>query len=216
MDPKLRNLERRFVPLTRQGMDFRLTGDGTNRTLAGHIAVFNQLSDDLGGFFEKIEPGAFAESLGRDDIRGLWNHDCGLVLGRTSSGTLQLNEDDIGLAFQNQPPDTTWFRDRIVSIERKDVTGCSFGFYTDEDEWAEEQLDGGYRRSIRTLKKITLVEVSPGVTFPAYPQTDVALRSMQAWEARHSGSKRLDIAAAAVVQDQMRTRTLRLKALASQ
>lgn len=158
-----------------RGMELRLS-EGDAPTLEGHIAVFNQLSEDFGGWREKIEPGAFAESIGRDDIRALWNHENDLVLGRNTAGTLTLSEDETGLFFKNTPPETAWFKDRAVSIRRKDVTGASFGFYTESDQW--EKMDGV---DIRTLKKVTLVEVSPGVTFPAYPQTDVAIRSLEAW-----------------------------------
>lgn len=191
-------------------MELRVTGDEGAPRLEGHIAVFNKLSDDLGGFREKIDPGAFKESIAQHDIRALWNHDGDLVLGRNTAGTLELVEDEVGLAFKNTPPETTWFRDRLVSLKRGDVTGCSFGFYTDADEWGTAP-DG---TRVRTLKKVTLVEVSPGVTFPAYPQTDVAVRSMQAWQ-ESERSKQVDEGAQAVIENEARTRTLRLKALAS-
>ena len=136
------------------------------------------------------------------------------MLGRTSSGTLELKEDDVGLAFVNFPPDTQWFRDRKKSLERKDVTGASFGFLTDEDEWVT--VDG---EKIRTLKKITLLEVSPGVTFPAYPQADVALqseaalRSMELWqEAEKKASGQTDAEAQCL---DLKKRRLHLRKLAS-
>jgi hypothetical protein len=142
--------------------------------------------------------------LGLHDIRALWNHENDLVLGRNKSGTLELSEDEKGLAFKNRPPDTTWFRDRVVSLKRKDVTGSSFGFYTDADEWGTEP-DG---TRVRTLKKVTLVEVSPGVTFPAYPQasTEVARRSMDAWLAAEAGQRGPDL-----VDMELRSRRLRLQ-----
>jgi hypothetical protein len=192
-------------------MELRVAGDDKAPVLEGHIAVFNQLSDDLGGFREKIVPGAFAETLKTQDVRALWNHENDLVLGRMSAGTLELKEDDTGLAFKNTPPDTTWFRDRLVSLKRKDVTGASFGFYTDADEWTTE-ADG---TRVRILKKVTLVEVSPGVTFPAYPQadTEVAMRSMAAWQS--AGAAQAGQPAAAVVEDLLlRQRHLRLRELA--
>lgn len=178
----MRNFETRVFP-----MELRVEGDDADPTLVGHIAVFNKLSDDLGGFREKIAPGAFKDSIARDDIRGLWNHQSDLVLGRTKSGTLELSEDKIGLAFKNKPPQTSWFADRLVSLRRKDVTGASFGFFTERDEWDHDK-----KPQIRTLHKVRLVEVSPGVTFPAYPQTDVALRSMRQWILRRRTDPGLD------------------------
>jgi HK97 family phage prohead protease len=157
----------------------RVAGEGPNVTTGGYIAVFDQLSEDLGGHRERIARGAFSDSLRRDDIRALWNHDADLVLGRNKAGTLDLAEDAFGLAFKNTPPQTSWFSDRLVTLRRGDVTGCSFGFYTDADSWLTE-ADG---TRVRTIEKVTLIEVSPGVTFPAYPQPNVeaAQRSMQRW-----------------------------------
>jgi len=204
----LRTLETRFF----KGTELRLSEGGAGPLLAGYIAVFNQLSDDLGGWREKILPGAFAETIKAQDIRALWNHENDLVLGRNTAGTLELSEDAAGLAFTIQPPDTTWFRDRVVSLKRKDVTGSSFGFYTDADEWGTEP-DGS---RVRSLKKVTLVEVSPGVTFPAYPQasTDVGKRSMEAWIASEAAGAKAGVALvpAQVLERESRKRRLRLQA----
>jgi len=188
--------------------DLRVSNGAGAPKLSGHIARFNVLSDDLGGFREQIAPGAFRETIARDDIRCLWNHDNGLVLGRTSAGTLTLREDGVGLAFENTPPDTSWVRDRLVSVKRGDVTGCSFGFYTEDDEWSTGP--GGTK--IRTLKKITLLEVSPGVTFPAYPQADVALASLRAWLGHRGGGGQAGSASGqlAILQRKQRLRALSL------
>lgn len=143
--------------------------EGEGKKIRGHAAVFDKLSEDLGGFREQIAPGSFARSLERD-VRALWNHDPNYILGRTKSGTLRLEEDDKGLAVEIDPPDTTWARDLIVSIERKDVTQMSFAFTVNKDEMDETG-------KIRTLRDVNLFDVSP-VTFPAYPQTDVGLRDL--------------------------------------
>ena len=198
----MKNLELRHFP-----MELRVTGDDKAPNLEGHIAVWNVLSDDLGGFRERIRAGAFTETIATHDIRALWNHENDLVLGRNRAGTLELTEDAVGLAFKNTPPDTSWFRDRMVTLKRGDVTGCSFGFYTELDEWMRQE-DG---TQIRELVKCTLVEVSPGVTFPAYPQADVALRPMQAWKERQAAAGTLANSAADLVQMESRRRHLRLQ-----
>lgn len=145
------------------------------KKISGHAARFNSMSENLGGFRERIAPGAFAASLLDADVRALWNHDANIVLGRNKSGTLRLIEDDIGLHFEVDMPDTQLVRDMVIGpIERGDVNQCSFGFYTIEDRW--ENIDG---EMIRTLLKCELLDVSP-VTYPAYPETDVAVRSMNA------------------------------------
>ncbi len=170
------------MEVRRWPVSLRVTGEDKTPRLEGHAAVFNQLSDDFGGWREKIAPGAFKDAL-KGDVRALWNHQDDLVLGRTKSGTLELEEDATGLFFRIKLPDTGWMRDRLVSLKRGDVTGASFGFFTEKDEWTTE-MNGTKIRTITKIKE--LLEVSPGVTFPAYPQTDVALASLRKWEAKSS------------------------------
>ena len=145
---------------------------GPKPTITGYAAVFNELSEDLGGFREQIEKGAFQDTIRNDDIRALWNHNSDKPLGRSKSGTLRLREDQKGLFATIHPPDTPTARDYIKSIERGDVTQMSFGFKTLKDTWGQD-IEG---KPVRTLQKIKLLDVSP-VTFPAYPQTSVAVRS---------------------------------------
>jgi len=162
--------------------DGELRAQGGSK-ISGHAAVFNQLSEDLGGFREKISPGAFTDTIKDSDIRALWNHDPNFVLGRTKAGTLSLHEDEIGLVTDYNFPDTAVARDLLKSIERGDVDQQSFGFMVmpDGQNWRLE--DGGL---VRTLSKIELFDVSP-VTFPAYPQTDVGVRA----ELRHIAKEKL-------------------------
>ncbi len=166
-------IERRAFALDDMKVETR--DDGTKRMI-GHAAVFNMLSEDLGGFREQIAPGAFETALESDDVRALWNHNPDHVLGRNMSGTLQMKEDERGLAIEITPPDTQMARDLMVSMERGDVSHMSFGFSArpNGQNWAKD--DEG--KVIRTLTKLRLFDVSP-VTFPAYPQTDIALRAMQ-------------------------------------
>lgn len=148
--------------------------------IEGHAAVFNRLSEDLGGFREQVSPGAFSQTISEDDIYGLFNHDPSKVLGRNRSGTLQLAEDPLGLSMHIDLPDASYARDLLVSIERRDITGASFGFVVPRggDSW--EEMEGGV--ALRTLLHVRLLDVSP-VTYPAYPQTDVSVakRSLDEW-----------------------------------
>ncbi len=152
--------------------ELRAIDENGSKKIRGHAAVFNKLSQDLGGFKEKIAPGAFRTAIQEDDVFALWNHDPNFVLGRNKAGTLQLHEDSKGLAIEIDPPDTQVARDLMVSIERGDVSSMSFGFITVADEWEHKK-----NNSIRTVKEARLFDVSP-VTYPAYTQTDVAVRSM--------------------------------------
>lgn len=170
MQEKPKNdVERRNFPVTELRA---ITDDQGLRHITGYAAVFNSLSEDLGGFREKIDPGAFKKTIGSDDVRALWNHNDDYVLGRNKSGTLSLSEDAHGLKIDILPPDVQWARDLMVSIERGDVDKMSFGFRTVSDRWERQDDD-----EIRTLEEVKLFDVSP-VTFPAYPDTAVALRSL--------------------------------------
>lgn len=158
--------------------DLRIERRAEGRSvLMGHAAVFNSASEDLGGFREIVAPGAFAQTIAEDDIRALFNHDSSMILARNRAGTLRLQEDGRGLAFEIDLPDTQLARDLSVSIERGDITGNSFGFQTIEDRWERQE-----KGELRTLIRVRLFDVSP-VTFPAYPQTDLALRSLEEWRA---------------------------------
>lgn len=152
-------------------------GEDDAPIIRGHAAVFNKLSEEMYGFREQIAPGAFTRAIKEDDVRALFNHDSNLILGRNGAGTLRLSEDKTGLAIEIDPPDTQAGRDLLISLERGDVTQMSFGFRTLVQEWDES--DGN--NVIRTLKEVRLFDVSP-VVFPAYPQTDVAVREFRAWQ----------------------------------
>ncbi len=151
--------------------EVRLSENDKPPRISGHAAVFNLLSDDLGGFRERIKPGAFTRTIRESDIRALWNHSANFVLGRNTSGTLRLWEDDEGLAFEILPPNTQWARDAMATMRRGDVDQMSFGFEKVRDEW--HTADDGL---VRTLIEVKLYDVSP-VTFPAYPQTSAQVRA---------------------------------------
>lgn len=159
--------------------EIRINESDGGTCIEGHAAVFDSWSETLGGIFpfkEKVRKGAFAESIGRDDIRALFNHDPNYVLGRNRAGTLELVEDDVGLRVRITPPDTSWARDITTSIRRGDISQMSIGFVVEDDEWSSK--DG---IDTRELKKVRLFDVSP-VTFPAYTATDVGVRAMQEYD----------------------------------
>lgn len=152
-------------------------GENEKPKIVGYAAVFNSWSKDLGGFKERIAPNAFTMALKESDTRALFNHDRNYVLGRQASGTLRMSQDDKGLRIEIDPPDTQWARDLQESIRRGDIAEQSFGFTVKTDEWSEEE--GKATRTIKEFAKIYDVSI---VTFPAYPETSVAVRSMQDWK----------------------------------
>jgi HK97 family phage prohead protease len=150
-------------------------GDDGPHVLVGYAALFDELSEDLGGFRERIAKGAFSKAIG-GDIRALFNHDPNLILGRTKAKTLFVDEDNRGLRAEMTLPNTSTARDLLESIRLGNVDQMSFGFRTRNDKW--DEIDG---KMVRTLLEVDLYDVSP-VTFPAYPQTEIAKRSLTAWQ----------------------------------
>lgn len=158
-------------------VELRSDAKGGKPVMRGIAAMFNSMSEDLGGFREQIAPGAFKSTMGNSDVRALFNHDPNYVLGRTASGTLRLSETDQGLEFEIDPPDTTYARDLMESMKRGDISQCSFGFSVGDggDTWQKDSA-GQWIRTIHTVTR--LYDVSP-VTYPAYPSTECALRSLE-------------------------------------
>lgn len=142
-------------------------------TIKGHAALFDNRTLIADSFYEELQVGAFTKTIQEGDARCLWNHDMNFVLGRVKSGTLRLAEDDLGLLIDCDPPQTTLINDMVLEpIRRKDVDQMSFAFEPVRTEWIEQE--GDY--PIRRLLEVKLYDVSP-VTFPAYPDTDVAVRN---------------------------------------
>ncbi len=174
----MKDIEKRT--LVGQPCELRAAREDAPATIVGYGAVFSSRSALLfGTFFEEIAPGAFDDVM-NDDVRALFNHDPNFVLGRTRSGTLQLELDSRGLAYTITPPDTQTVRDLVLSpLSRGDVTGSSFRFRVadDGDEWRKE---GDV--IVRTIHRLAnLSDVSP-VTYPAYDDAHSAQRSLDAWQ----------------------------------
>lgn len=151
--------------------------DGEAAKIVGHAAMFDsptQIGSKSWGWMETVKAGAFANSIKVDDVRALFNHDPNIVLGRNVAGTLELSEDDRGLLYEITPPETQWARDLLESIDRGDVSGSSFGFEVVEQVWRMREDDD--EMDERDLIELRLWDVSP-VTFPAYDDTDVSVKS---------------------------------------
>ena len=169
------------------GIELRAGADGKAPVIVLRPIVFGQRSVDLGGFVEIVDPGAVTKALEADDIMALWQHRGDQVLGRTASKTMRASADKTGVVAEIDAPDTQLGRDVVTLIKRGDVSGASFGFRTVRDRW-ETLAD---KTVLRTLLEVRLFDFSP-VTFPAYPQTTAAMRSLQAWEAEKGGGEMPD------------------------
>lgn len=153
---------------------------------AGHAAVFNSrtaIGNPLTwGFYEQVNAGAFAKTLKEGDARFLVDHDSSKLVARVSAGDLRLSEDDLGLVVDSDlDTEVSYVRDLIRNVDKRRITGMSFGFQVVKDDWATEEVETNDGNSaeveIRTIQEVKLFEVS-AVTFPAYEETDAALRAL--------------------------------------
>ena len=160
------------MKIERRDFDLLKSGTEDQPVLHGYAVRWGELSQPL-PFLEKFLPGAFRESIGSgSDVLALVDHDTGKVIGRRSNGTLSLAEDSQGLRVEVHPNvGTTWGKDIVSLVERRDITGMSIGFVADVDTWENEN-----GKQIRSVKKASLVEVSVVVN-PAYAGTNVDKRN---------------------------------------
>jgi uncharacterized protein len=167
-------------------VELRAAAETEKPRIRGYAAKFSTESEPLGKegrqFIEVISRGAFDEVLG-DDVRALFNHDPNQILARSKNGagTLTLGTDETGLFYEFEAPDTQAGRDLMENIRLGNVDQSSFGFSVrkEDQKWDERQTESGESLLIRTIHKVArLFDVSP-VTYPAYPDATVALRSLQ-------------------------------------
>jgi HK97 family phage prohead protease len=192
---KAQGEQRRFT-----SAELRATSD---YRVGGIAASYNTQSANLGGFVEKIAPGAFAKSLAANvEVKALMNHDPNLILGRTKNGTLTLSDSPEGLRWECQLDKTNpQHQSFYSSIKRGDIDECSFAFRVPDggDDWdtsptAAKDDDGNYC-CLRTLRNVELLDVS-AVTYPAYQKgTAVGARSKPDYVANSDAQRRARVAA---------------------
>jgi len=169
------HIERRFLPQDKAGSGVRVREDGS-RVIFGHAAVFYDGSAGTeyelwDGVFERIMPGTFKRAIREDDVVAAVDHDTSRLLGRKSNGTLRLAEDDRGLYYEADPPDTTAAGDAVKLLDRGDIRGSSFQFRTTDESWEKED-----DREVRVIRGVQLYDVGP-VARPAYASTTAGVRS---------------------------------------
>lgn len=172
----MRDLELRSLP---GRVELRASERGGIGVLAGYASVFNKLSQNLGGFVERVDPTAFNKSLADGlPVVARFNHENNFLLGTTEADTLRLSVDGTGLLYEVDLPDTTAGRDVKILAERGDLRYSSFAFRVPEggDSW--DFTPEGF--PLRTLTGVQLHDVAP-VVDPAYRDTTTGLRSL----ARH-------------------------------
>lgn len=149
--------------------------------ISGRPVVYNSKTD-LGYFDEVIERGAL-NGADLKDVRFLVNHDTSMIpLARSrnnnANSTMQLTVDDqgMGIRVNLDIKNNSEARNLYSAIERGDISGMSFMFRIDDEEWAELESD----HPTRHVRKISdVVEVS-ACTFPAYDDTSISVRNKEA------------------------------------
>ncbi len=169
--------EYRYLELT-----MRAAGDNSKPMIEGDGAVFG-VETIVGRWFrEKIRVGAFSRVLSeKPDVIGSYNHNWDIVLGRTTAGTLKLEETDKSLryAIDINPNDpqamSVWEK-----VKRGDVNQSSFVFTVRKEEWTEPADDDENTLALREIVEIgKLYEVGP-VPFAQYPEASSQARAKAA------------------------------------
>lgn len=165
-------MEQRYLKM--HEVSTRSADDGSP-IIEGFFVRYDDVYSVYPGATESIAPGAFTESI-HGDVRALYNHNHDLILGRTSAGTLALEDRELGLwgSIKINPNDRQAM-DAYERIRRGDITGASFGFDV-EKESTEIKEDGSVHWTIEKINP--LWEISPCV-FPAYEATSVSARGVQ-------------------------------------
>lgn len=178
------------------GLRIREATDGVeSRTIEGYALKFGVrsrlLCDWWNNYYEVLEPGCVTrEMLDKQDIKLTMFHDRQLVLARSNkgNGTLSYEVDKVGVKFWAEMPHTVDGDKALELVSRGDIAGCSFIYSTDEDdrenavsyERLDEKGDDGEDILLRHVKRIDNVYDFTITTDPAYEQTDVSKREVEA------------------------------------
>lgn len=155
-------------------------------TISGMGVVYNSPSEKL-PWVETYAEGCFS-NLMEEDVLANVDHDNSRILGRSRNGTVRMEKRANGIYFEIEPPDTTYARDVIARIKRGDVAGLSAGFLVHDDEWLFEN-----ETTRRIIKRATLLEIAVA-TIPAYPDTNVALRALNAHRSKDRDKRNRELA----------------------
>lgn len=176
--------ERRFFasPLSFAEVEENGAKKVNENIIDGYAAKFNKDSQDFGGWIERIAPGFFDDILEDEETVALFNHSMNQVLGRNKVN-VKLIQDDIGLRYIVEMPDTTIAQDVRTLVKSKIINKSSFAFTVAEETFTKGDPSKGIPHVRTLIKGEKLYDVSP-VTTPAYPDTTVAARSLKKEEAK--------------------------------
>lgn len=150
----------------------------TGRTISGYAAVFEEWSEPICWFKEKVARSAF-DGADFDSCIMCFNHDTNSIMARVSSGTLTHEIDERGLKFSFDAPNTTLGNDMVELVARGDVSQCSFKFRVEEDNWTYADKDNGLELDERTITKFSKIYDMSLVVHPAYSNTEASVRQLE-------------------------------------
>ena len=177
MEKKQNNSQEIEVRSIVSDLAIRSAEDGkASRSITGYAAKFDSWSEPIYGWFkETIDKRAF-DKTDMGDVIMVFNHDISGILARSSSGTLKLSVDKVGLRFEFEAPDTTLGNDMLELVRRGDISKCSFKFVVETDEWRYADEKNGLDYDERTVKAISRLYDVSLVTYPAYKDTEASVR----------------------------------------
>lgn len=189
-------IEKRSSAVAWPELDMEVRAEGDGLTFRGYAAVFDTLSEDLGGFRERIAPGAFTRAVnatrnGQAEVKMFLNHNQDIALASTKGGTLRLSEDDRGLVAEATLEDDVFGQYVSKAVRRGSISAMSFGFSVAKggDSWTQDHKE-------RTLHTVRLYEVSPVTGWPAYSATSASVRSLidsVDWDDEESARRIIDL-----------------------
>jgi HK97 family phage prohead protease len=157
-----------------RAVSFEATDD---MVLEGYAIVFDTRSSTLyqGNFsFQEVIENRSLDNVETDDVYLLYNHNYENVLGSTKSGTLGFTVTEKGLYFRSTLPDTEKGKEIYSLVKRGDLNQMSFGFTVKSDSW--DTTTEPYLRKVEEIGSLDEISIVPR---PAYPQTNVNLRTIE-------------------------------------
>ena len=194
-----KNIEKRFRPI-------EVRAKKEERVIEGYAIVFDTVGNPSPYFTESVDRNAL-ENCDFTECICCFNHDRSKVVARTSAGNLKLTVDEKGLFFEATVPNTQIGNDLLENIRVGNIQGCSFAFTISEEEWHWGKNGEPDHRTIMGIDH--LYDVSP-VTDPAYNDTTVAQRSIDAHQAEVKAAEEAARAKAAEAERDRKIREIQL------
>ena len=162
-----------------------------SRAISGYAAKFDSWSEPIMGWFKEVIARDAFSDCDVTDVIMCFNHNPDTILARTTSDTLTLSTDDVGLRFSFTAPNTTLGNDMLELVSRGDINQCSFKFIVEQDEWryADESNKLGYDE--RTILKFSTLKDVSLVVYPAYKDTEASVRHLEERKAEYLNPKEL-------------------------